>query len=85
VVPSALGLQLLENVCKHYGFKHDILYHGPVGRQLYSYTGPPAFHNYRIFTCSFCTYIVCIVDVGNKVYSIPILSSHHFMRIGFTG
>jgi hypothetical protein len=26
LAPSALGLQLLVNVCEHYGFKHDILY-----------------------------------------------------------
>ena len=51
------------------------MYHGPVGRQLYSYTGPPALHTCLIITCSFCIYIVCILDVGNKIlfYSITFL------------
>jgi len=37
-----------------------------VGRQLYSYTGPTAFH------IIFYIFIVCIVDVGNKILFYPL-------------
>ena len=61
-----------------------VMYYGAVGRQLHSYTGPPAikicltitFSLYRMepLICfpiqNIYRYIVCTVDVGNKILSI---------------
>lgn len=57
-----------------------IKYYGAVGRQLYSYTGPPAFQ--RWFT--FSLYIVCTVEVGktflSTIYHVCVnyLINHYF-------